>query len=188
MTDDRLSTELSPWWRRAVVFTLVFGFSILSLIAVATYRNAPPIPERAVTSSGVLLFTKEDIAAGQEVFLKYGLMDNGSVWGHGAYLGPDFTASYLHDMALDLAGQIAATRFGRAYGELAAEDKSAVGGIVASRLRKNTYDPASGVLTLAVGDHGFFDREQARWARYFEEPSANGGLNDRHAISHLTVK
>jgi nitric oxide reductase subunit B len=182
VTESPAPTERSPWWERGVVFTLVFGFSVLILIAVTTYRNAPPIPDRAVTSTGAVLFRGEDIALGQEVFLKYGLMDNGSVWGHGAYLGPDFTASYLHDLAVDVAEQTALARFGRSYAGLAAEDKGAVGGIVATRLRKNGYDPITGVLTLAVGDHGFFDREQARWSLYFEQPSMIGGLR-RNAIT-----
>ena len=184
-TEPIAVAELSPWWGRGVLFTLVFGFSVLILIAVTTYRNVPPIPNRAVTSTGAVLFTGEDIASGQEVFLKYGLMDNGSVWGHGAYLGPDFSASYLHDLAVDVAEQTALARFGGSYAALADEDKSAVAGIVASRLRRNGYDPSTGVLTLAVGDHGFFDREQARWARYFEEPSKNGGLR-RNAITNPT--
>lgn len=182
MTDNTAPAELSPWWGRAVAFTLIFGFSILILIAVTTYRNAPPIPDRAVTSSGSVIFTKQDVAAGQEVFLKYGLMNNGSVWGHGAYLGPDFTASYLHHMAVDLAGQIAVARFGRRYADLGAEDKAAVGGIVAVRLKQNRYDPTTGVLALPVGDQGFFEREQARWARYFQTPAENGGLR-RNAIT-----
>ena len=181
-TEPIAVAELSPWWGRGVLFTLVFGFSVLILIAVTTYRNVPPIPNRAVTSTGTVLFTGEDIASGQEVFLRYGLMDNGSVWGHGGYLGPDFSASYLHDLAVDVAEQTALARFGRSYAALADEDESAVAGIVASRLRRNGYDPSTGVLVLAVGDHGFFDREQARWALYFEEPSKNGGLR-RNAIT-----
>ena len=43
-----------------------------------------------------VLFTGDDIGEGQAVFLRYGLMDNGSIWGHGAYLGPDYSAEALH--------------------------------------------------------------------------------------------
>jgi nitric oxide reductase subunit B len=28
------------------------------------------------------------------VFLKHGLMEHGTLWGHGAYLGPDYTAEH----------------------------------------------------------------------------------------------
>ena len=33
-------------------------------------------------------------------FLPNGLMEYGTIFGHGAYLGPDFTADYLHRAAL----------------------------------------------------------------------------------------
>ena len=89
--------------------------------------------------------------------------------------------SFLHDVAIDLAEQIAMTRFGRTYDMLADEEQGAVRGNVATRLRKNTFDPRTGTLTLAVGDHGFFDCEQTRWKRYFELPAENGNLR-RNAI------
>ncbi len=60
-----------------------------------------------VGPSGEIVFTGADIQTGQQVFLKYGLMENGTIWGHGAYLGPDFSASYLHDLGLTAADQFA---------------------------------------------------------------------------------
>ena len=77
------------------------GFAVLIWIAARTYQIGPPIPERVVEAGGNTLFTGADITAGQQVFLKHGLMDNGTLWGHGAYLGPDFSATYLHQLALD---------------------------------------------------------------------------------------
>ena len=70
------------------------------LLAYRTYQSDPPIPDRAVDPSGGTVFTGDDILDGQELFLTYGLMQFGTVYGHGAYLGPDFTADYLHRMAL----------------------------------------------------------------------------------------
>ena len=81
---------LSPWWRRAVGLIIVVGFAGLILLSVNVYDNAPPIPARAITPDGEVVFTAEDVADGQAVFLKYGLMNNGSIWGHGGMLGPDF--------------------------------------------------------------------------------------------------
>jgi nitric oxide reductase subunit B len=75
----------------------------------------PPTPGGAVDASGRAVFTDAEIALGQQVFLKHGLMDNGTVWGHGAYLGPDFSAQYLHLLALDLADRIARLRFDHPY-------------------------------------------------------------------------
>ena len=92
---------LSPWWRRSAIVTIVLCFCVLGWLAKLTYSGAPPIPERVVGPDGAVLFTDADIAAGQQVFLRYGLMENGTIWGHGAYLGPDFSAEYLHTLALD---------------------------------------------------------------------------------------
>jgi nitric oxide reductase subunit B len=47
------------------------GFSVLTYIAVKAYRDAPPIPLKAVTAGGQTVFTRNDILVGQQVFLKY---------------------------------------------------------------------------------------------------------------------
>ena len=95
--------QLSPWWGRAVAFTFVLGFTVLILLTVKAYQNAPPVAGRVVDPAGTVVFTGDDVRRGQDVFLKYGLMDNGTIWGHGGYLGPDFGAAVLHDWAEDLA-------------------------------------------------------------------------------------
>jgi nitric oxide reductase subunit B len=81
MEDKNALTErLSPWWRNSVILVMVIGFAVLIWMTTRTYRDAPPIPERIVASTGEMIFAGEDILAGQEVFLKYGLMENGSIW------------------------------------------------------------------------------------------------------------
>src|SRR5579864_5284099 len=168
--------KLSPWWTRAVITTMAIGFAVLILVTAKAYQNAPPIPARAVDASGKVIFTSADIGLGQQVFLKHGLMDNGTIWGHGGYLGPDFSAQYLHALALDLAEQIAGQRFARPYDALSAEDRAAVAAVVAAHLKQNGYDPQSGTLTLPPGGTGFFDQEVGYWKRYFADPATNGGL------------
>src|SRR5215813_764942 len=125
------SDDLSPWWKIASIVTMVFGFAILILLTVKAYQNAPPIPARVVDPAGAVLFTSDDVAAGQQVFLKHGLMDNGTIWGHGGYLGPDFSAQYLHNWALDIADHAARERFSRSYNELSPEERSMIDGGVA---------------------------------------------------------
>ena len=88
--------EFASRWIQSIVLTFIFGFGILGYLAIRIYRESPPVPARVVSESGQTVFTGDDIRAGQESFLTYGLMQYGSVYGHGAYLGPDFTADYLH--------------------------------------------------------------------------------------------
>jgi len=77
----------------------LFGFFVLGFLAYRTYTEEPPIPGKVVDSSGRVLFTRADIMAGQRALLRNGLMEYGSIFGHGAYLEPDFTADYLHRAA-----------------------------------------------------------------------------------------
>ena len=109
---------LSPWWLRAIVIVMVIGFTVLIAITALAYRNAPPIPHIVADPQGKPLFTDIDIGDGQAVFLKYGLMDNGSIWGHGAYLGPDYSAEALHRMGQDTAAALAQTQFDKQLGQL----------------------------------------------------------------------
>src|SRR6516225_2536303 len=132
--------SLSSWWRIAALATMAGGFAVLILLTAKAYQNAPPIPDRFVDSAGAVVFTADDVIAGQQVFLKHGLMDNGTIWGHGGYLGPDFSAQSLHILALDLADRIARTRLNRGYPDLTPEEKAAVDGAVALDLKANRYD------------------------------------------------
>src|SRR6187431_2221051 len=135
---------------------------------------AAPFPARVVDAAGAVLFTSEDVTAGQQVFLKYGLMANGTIWGHGAYLGPDFSAQYLHNWALDVADHAAQARFRRPYGELTPEQRGEIDGGVARTMKENRYDPSTGTLTLTSADADSFKRQISYWTDYFVTPANNG--------------
>lgn len=186
------SEQLSPWWGRAVAFTFIFGFAVLILLTVKAYQNAPPIPDRAIDTAGTVVFTGDDVRAGQQVFLKYGLMDNGTIWGHGGYLGPDFGATVLHNWALDLAGRFAQAQYAKDYASLTLMERAAVDGQIATSLKTNRYDAATGVLTLLPAGAETFAGEIARWKTYFENPALNGGLTaklitDPRELHNLTA-
>src|SRR5665213_1959560 len=131
---------LSPWWLRGAAIVMVLGFSGLIAITCLAYRDAPPIPARVVDAQGATLFTGEDVADGQAVFLRYGLMANGSIWGHGAYLGPDFSAQALHRMGEDTAQAIAQEQYGKPLSELTTSRQAAVHAETAVSMKANRYD------------------------------------------------
>src|SRR5512136_2345806 len=134
------SGRLSPWWRNSVIIVLVIGFSVLIWMAVRAHRDAPPIPEKAVGPSGETIFSREEILSGQEVFLRYGLMENGTIWGHGAYLGPDFSATYLHTLVTDTQEARARQQYQKSYADLTLTDRTAVDVFVQTVLKQNHYD------------------------------------------------
>ena len=186
------SDSLSPWWKIIAIGTMVLGFGILILITVKAYQNAPPVPMKVVDPAEAVLFTGEDVTAGQQVFLKHGLMDNGTIWGHGAYLGPDFSAQYLHSWALDVADHGAHAQFGRGYDVLSPAEQSMIDGTVAFDLKQNRYDPATGTLVLTQAGADSFNHQIANWAAYFSNPAENGGLSaktvtDAQELRQLTA-
>src|SRR5450756_903329 len=158
-----MNTELSRRWRYGVVSVALTGLGVLLWIALNTYTGdvGTPIPTRVVDMSGQTVFTGADIIAGQQVFQKHGLMENGTIWGHGAYLGPDFSAEYLHTLA---------------------EDIHASGERPQRLLKQNRYDPASGVLTFTAPEAESYHQQVAKWAAYFVSPATSAGLTGK-AIS-----
>ena len=132
------------WMLFGVLLVVMFG--VLLLVGGRAFREAPPMPEQVVaTAEGAaprVVFDSEDIRAGRDVWRRLGGMQLGSVWGHGGYLAPDWTADTLHREALamlDADGGFAA---------LAEPDKAARIAALAARIRVNTYDSGTGRIAI----------------------------------------
>lgn len=167
---------LSLWWRRASLLTAVIGFSVLILVTSMVYRDAPPIPDKVVSTSGSVLFTAQDITAGQQVFLKYGLMDNGSIWGHGALLGPDFSANYLHSLAVHYATSLSMQRYQRPLESLTATERAGVEAEARIELKHNRYNVKTRTLAVEPAFEDWFIQQPRVWIEYFSSSEVNGGL------------
>ena len=166
---------------------MVVGFTILIWLSAKTYQDAPPIPQRVVGTSGETIFTRDDILAGQSVFLKYGLMNNGSIWGHGAYLGSDFSAAYLHTLAVDASEMIAKQNYGRSLAELSPAEQSAVSAQVQQLLKQNRYAVDSQALGFTEPEVFSYQRQIENWTSYFSEPGNNAGLPVKYIKDPLEI-
>lgn len=176
LTED--DGPLSVWWLRTILIVMVLGFAGLLAITQKAYTNAPPIPAQVVDAQGAILFTGADISDGQTVFLKYGLMANGSIWGHGAYLGPDYSASALHRMGQDTANAIALQQYQKPITELNLSQQAAVRAETAVTLKTNRYDAASGTLRLTAAETAAYRQQIPYWTDYFRHPERNAGLKE----------
>ena len=179
--DIQRAESLSPWWKHTVVLILIGGLSVLIWLTIRSYSHAPPIPETVQEPGGATLFTRQDIVAGQHVFLKYGLMDNGSIWGHGGYLGPDFSAAYLHNLVEDAQAFLDRT-----------SDQLPPANGVPQLLKKNRYEPDSRTLLFTVPEVNSFNRQIDVWRDYFASPERSRGLpsgyiSDATELRHLTA-
>ncbi|HEY7422673.1 MAG TPA: cbb3-type cytochrome c oxidase subunit I [Gemmataceae bacterium] len=166
---DRRAMAISPRWLQGVVLTFAVGFGILGYLALRVYEDHAPVPERVVSETGAEVFTGEDILQGQVAFLTYGLMQYGSIYGHGAYLGPDFTADYLHRQALAMREH---------YGGGPDADQR-----VRQELQANRYDPATGTLTWSDGQIHAFDILHRHYEQEILNRAQSGGGIGPHAVA-----
>nr|WP_320133471.1 nitric-oxide reductase large subunit [uncultured Holophaga sp.] len=174
--DTANARSLSPWWRHAVILVMIFGFSFLTWVTVKAYKGAPPIPERIVDATGQVLITRDDIGKGQEVFLKYALMEHGSLWGHGAYLGPDYSAEYLHRLAEIGLDRIALQRFALPFSSLEPGQAHEVRGLLQEDLKQNRFNPVTGTLLFTDSEAISLEKQKAEWTTYFSGPKPAPGL------------
>ena len=171
---------LSSWWKNGVILAMIGGFSVLIWLSVKSYRDAAPIPDRVVSESGEQLFTGQDILAGQQIFLKYGLMDNGSIWGHGAYLGPDYSAKYLHELSLDTKESLASERYNQMYELLGNTEQDAINAEAQRLLKQNRYDSETGALRFTSPEEASYRKQIAEWTNYFSGPTSSAGLPEKY--------
>ena len=82
-------------WLYAAVM-VIGSFGVLGWIGTRIYQEMPPIPERVVTTDGREVIGSGEIGRGQNVWQSLGGMEVGSIWGHGSYVAPDWTADWLH--------------------------------------------------------------------------------------------
>ena len=171
---------ISRGWIQAILIVGLCGFLLLGILAYRTYTDEPPIPSKVLGAGGRVLFTDQDIRAGQEVFLKNGLMEYGSIFGHGAYLGPDFTADYLHRAALISEESYAG------FSSRSPQDQ------VIADFKANRYDPDSRVLTFSPAQTEAFEKLVAHYAEFFAVPDTRNGLRpspitDPQQVRQLTA-
>ena len=167
-------------WMQAAAIVLIFGFFILGVLTYYTYNDEPPIPKVVKSANGSTLFTREDIMAGQQIFLRNGMMEYGSIFGHGAYLGPDFTAEYLHRAALSSIDFYGGANSDTARSRTIRDFKT------------NRYDNATGALVYTDAQIQAFDECRAYYASFFGEPTTKFGLRpnairDAEEIRELTA-
>ena len=132
----------------AFAAVLALSFAVLGFTGVRIYQTAPPIAERVVTTEGREIVGSGQISAGQNVWQALGGMQMGSVWGHGSYVAPDWTADWLHREATFILDEWAQAEAGRPFAELDAERRVALQERLGGRMRHNGYDEATGVLTV----------------------------------------
>jgi nitric oxide reductase subunit B len=132
----------------ALSAVIIFSFAVLLYYGKQIYQKAPPIPVNVVNSSGKVLFTGQDIKDGQNIWQSMGGQEVGTIWGHGAYVAPDWTADYLHREAQFLLNKWSQEDHGVEFESLLPDEKAFMESRLQRFLRENTYDEKTGNLVI----------------------------------------
>jgi len=158
------------------VVSLVASIAIALIGYVYTARDLPPYPGKVVSESGVVLTGKDQIMSGQGIWQKYGLMDVGSVWGHGTYRGPDFTAQSLRLMGQTMRAKLAEEKFHTPYAAMDTDSRGAVDATVIRQIKNNRYQASQDVLTLSPLQEAALREVRAFYATLFTQGNSMGPI------------
>lgn len=157
----------------AFAAVMVVSFLVLGWVGTRIYQEMPPIPDQVVTSGGQTVIDSGEITAGQNVWQALGGMEVGSVWGHGSYVAPDWTADYLHREAVFILDRWATDEFGSPFEELDQERQGQLNARLAKQFRENTYDAQSGTLTIDPLRAEAFEANVAHYSTVFIDGNAD---------------
>ena len=171
----------------ALITLLVLSFGVLLIVGRDIAVKAPPMPERVVTESGQTIYTRADIERGRQVWQSIGGMQLGSIWGHGGYVAPDWTADWLHRELIAQLDAGAQRGGGANYASLSEADQMAVQGDLQPMMRRNTYDPATRTITITDERAAAIRVVAAHYDRLFGNHPDGAHLRENYAMKNNTI-
>ena len=175
----------SLWRWLGVVFLL--SFAVLGWMGREIYVAAPPIPEKVVGQGGDILFSSGQVELGQQAWRAAGGQQLGSVWGHGSYVAPDWSADWLHREAVALREVLAQERFGKAFANLALDQQAAVSATLKAEMRTNTFDAATGTLAVSAARAKAIREVAAHYESLFGDDPALDKLREQYAMTSTAL-
>ena len=164
------------------------SFLVLGYYGKEIYRKAPPVPDKVVDESGKVLFTGQDIKDGQNVWQSIGGQELGTVWGHGAYIAPDWTADWVHREALFILNKWAMAEYNQPYSNLSAEKKAGLEERLKEVIRKNTFNGSRNTIVLSNIQAEAFDSVSAHYTALFGNAEGLKQLREKYAMPENTIK
>jgi nitric oxide reductase subunit B len=180
-----MSRSKKLWIWLGVIFFLSFG--ALGLIGREIYMKAPPVPAAVRVDGGATVYARADIDSGREVWQTLGGMQLGSVWGHGAYVAPDWSADWLHREAVALLDIYAREQGMAGYAAAPPERQAVFRSRLQAEMRRNTYDAATDSVTISPQRAAAMATVADHYASLFGGDPALRELREQYAIPDRTV-
>ena len=168
---------------------LLVSFGVLLFLGGEIHRQAPPMPESVVTTDGSIVFTRADIEQGRQVWQSIGGHQLGSIWGHGGYVAPDWTADWLHREAVATLDLWAARQMRvSGYAELEPAEQAALERRLQERIRRNTWSPEQGTITIDADRALAIAAVSRHYDSLFGDDPETGHLREAYAMKNGTVE
>lgn len=179
--------------RIAALVSFIASMAVLLGSGYLAKGYVPPIPAKVVDPNGTVLTSCEEILNGQDTYQRYGLMDFGSLWGHGTLRGMDFSATTLHNLGQWMRDYIVSPNNPSedAYESAPAEVQAKADAEAVAQLKTNRYDPSSDTLKLTAAQAYAFEQNRKYWDKVFAEgeprygilPNTVKGADERQALA-----
>ncbi|MGE0113394.1 MAG: nitric-oxide reductase large subunit [Steroidobacteraceae bacterium] len=166
---------------------LTVTFAVLLWMGREVYWHAPPLPEKVVSTSGQVLYTRADMETGRQVWQSIGGQQLGSIWGHGALIAPDWSADWLHREAVALLDIWARHDNGSGYAELPVAQQESLKVRLRQELRSNTYDATTQTVTVSDDRAQAVSTVAAHYESLFSDDPTTERLRATYAMRDGTV-
>lgn len=130
------------------ISVIVLSFAVLGYIGIKIYQQAPPIPDKIVSSDGKIIFNTNEISEGQKIWQSMGGMELGSVWGHGSYVAPDWTADWLHRESMFILNKWSNEEYFKDFENISIENQAKLKSRLTVLMKTNTYDASSNTIVV----------------------------------------
>ncbi len=171
----------------ALFLIMAASFAALGLMGREIHRQAPPMPTEVVDASGNVIYTRQDIETGQLAWQSMGGMQVGSIWGHGSYVAPDWSADDLHRQSIALLDIWSQREHGAPYARLSEQGQAGMRARLEAEMRANTYDPATGRISVSADRAEAMRQVEAHYVALLGNDPALEGLREDYAIANNAV-
>lgn len=166
---------------------LLISFSILLFMGREIYRIAPPLPDAVRTTQGDLVYSGADIQTGRQVWQSIGGQQLGSIWGHGGYVAPDWSADWLHREAVALLEIWSEVQYQSAFSDLDAEAQAGLERRLQQEMRTNTYSGEADQITISPERAAAIQEVAAHYERLFSADPEFSQLREKYAMQENPV-
>lgn len=166
---------------------LVSSFGVLLWMGNDIYQQAPPIPERVVSATGTLIYSRADYDTGRQVWQSMGGQQLGSIWGHGALVAPDWSADWLHREAVAMLELAAQADAATPYLALDISQQARLQANLQTEMRNNTFDATTNSITVSERRAQAIAQVAAHYSSLFSNDPATAALRESYAMKENTV-